>query len=302
MPRKIEITTRMGCKINCRFCPQKRALERYYADDKKRQTVLSLEKFKEYMGKIPKDVQIIFSGMCEPWLNEECTEMVEFAAQGGWVVDIYTTLVGMTREDYLRTQKLKLHYFVLHVADQDGNATIPVTEEYLALLDEVVEGHKAGKLPITSISVHGDFHPQIREIMAKIPEVPVLREIYDRAGNLEPGEGVTITVPEEKKGRLCCAKCNGYSLDDNYLLPDGSLTVCPMDWGLECVLGSLENESYEELSEGKAKQEFRKKMKSAKYGPVICRHCHVSQNAVSYRFSCFFGGMKRVARRILKGK
>ncbi|MBR3525817.1 MAG: SPASM domain-containing protein [Lachnospiraceae bacterium] len=302
MPRKIEITTRMGCKVNCRFCPQKRALERYYADDKKRQTVLSLEKYKEYMGKIPKDVQIIFSGMCEPWLNAECTEMVEFAVQGGWVVDIYTTLVGMKEEDYRRIQKLKLHYFVLHVADKDGNATIPVTEEYLALLKEVVEGHKAGTLPITSISVHGDFHPQIEEIMALIPDVPVLREIYDRAGNLEPGEGVTITVPEEKKGCLCCTKCNGYSLDDNYLLPDGSLTICPMDWGLECILGSLENESYEELSEGEAKQEFRKKMKSAKYGPVLCRHCHVSQRRGAYRVSSFFRGMKRVARRIIKGK
>ncbi len=302
MPRKIEITTRMGCKINCRFCPQKRALERYYAEDKNRQTVLSFEKFKKYLDKIPKDVNIIFSGMCEPWLNEECTDMVEYASKGGWEVDLYTTLVGMKAEDYERVKELKIHYLVLHVADKDGNATIPVTEEYLALLKTVTEGHRSGKLPITSVSVHGDFHPAVEEIMKGIPDVPVLREIYDRAGNLEEQEGVTISVKEEKKGCLCCSKCNGYALDDNYLLPDGSLTVCPMDWGLECVLGSLENESYEELSEGAVKEEFRRRMRNAKYGPVLCRHCHVSQTRFSYRTSNFFHGIKRGLRRIIKGK
>ncbi|MBR5421949.1 MAG: radical SAM protein [Lachnospiraceae bacterium] len=301
MARKIEVTTRMGCKVNCRYCPQKLALEKYFAADKKRESVLSFEKFREYLDKIPRDVQIIFSGMCEPWLNAECTDMVEYAARDGREVDIYTTLVGMNHEDYRRIRNLKLHYFVLHVADKDNNATIPVTEEYKSLLKEIVEGHKSGRLPITSISVHGQMHPEICDIMKEAEGVPVLSEIYDRAGNLESDEGVTISQKGEKKGSLCCTKCNGFSLDDNYLLPDGTMLVCPMDWGLEYELGTLETESYEEISEGKVKQEFRKRMRSSKYGPVLCRHCHVSQPELAYRASCFFYGLKQTARKLLKG-
>ncbi|MCR5249865.1 MAG: SPASM domain-containing protein [Lachnospiraceae bacterium] len=301
MAGKIEITTRMGCRINCRFCPQKLALSRYYQDDPKRETVMSFEDFKAYLAKIPKDVDILFSGMCEPWLNEACTDMVEYAVNDGRNVDLYTTLVGMHMADYERVRKLKIHIFVLHVADRDGNAVIPVTDEYLEVLDAVAEGHKSGELPITTVSVHGPFHPKIEKIMEKIKDVPVLTEIYDRAGNLKDEEGVTISVEKDKTGPLVCAKCHGDKLDDNYLLPDGSVNVCPMDWGLECILGNLKTDSYEEIQECRQKQEFRRKM-GTKNEPVLCRRCHESQSRSAYRFAQLKQSIRKAARKLLKRK
>ena len=301
MSRKIEITTRMGCRVNCRFCPQKLALERYYAEDKKRETVLSFARFKEFMDKIPKDVDILFSGMCEPWLNPECTDMVEYAAKGGWNVDLYITLVGMSMDDFRRVQELPIHQLVLHVADKDGNALIPVTEEYKELLKAVAEGHKEKRPCISSISVHGEIHPDIADIIKEIPDVPVLAEIYDRAGNLEEEDGVTIHVEEPKKGSLACSKCNGYELDDNYLLPDGSLTICPMDWGLEYIIGNLGEQSYEEIAEGAAKQAFRKRMKDPSDTTLLCRRCHVSQPEKQWRREKTLQGMKQKLRKIVKG-
>ncbi len=301
MARKIDITTKMGCKVDCRFCPQKLALSRYYSEDPKRETVMSFENYKKFMDKIPSDVYVQFSGMCEPWLNPDCTRMVEYAVSSGRTVDVYSTLLGMTMEDYERLSKLKVNNFVLHAADKDVNAKIPVTGEYLTLLEAVVEGHRSGKFPITTISVHGDFHPQIVSLMEKIADVPVLREIYDRAGNLEDKEGVTTFVEKEKTGRITCSKCNGDKLDVNYLLPDGTVLLCPMDWGMEYVLGNLSTDSYDEISEGERKQEYRRRLKSEKNGKMICRLCHASQPYLSYKSAEVKSNLKSSIRKIIKG-
>lgn len=282
MARKLDITVKMGCKVDCRFCPQKLALSRYFKDNPKRESVLSFENFKTMVDKTPSDVQIVFSGMCEPFLNEHCIEMIEYAANAGRDVDVYSTLLGMSMEHYQRLKKLKLHIFVLHAADKDMNAKIPVTDEYLKVLDSIAEDHKNGSFHITTISVHGDYHPQIVDIMKKVPDVPVLREIYDRAGNIEDKDGITTYVKEEKKGALACSKCNGLKLDINYILPDGTMLMCPMDWGMENVLGNLLTESYEELSEGKIKQDYRAKM-SSEDAKILCRLCHASKPLSVYK-------------------
>ena len=115
MARKLDITVKMGCKVDCRFCPQKLALSRYFKDNPKRESVLSFENFKTMVDKTPSDVQIVFSGMCEPFLNEHCIEMIEYAANAGRDVDVYSTLLGMSMEHYQRLKKLKLHILqILH--------------------------------------------------------------------------------------------------------------------------------------------------------------------------------------------
>ncbi len=35
--------------------------------------------FQKCLDKMPADVKIIFVGMCDPWLNLECTKMVKYA-------------------------------------------------------------------------------------------------------------------------------------------------------------------------------------------------------------------------------
>ena len=298
MQRRIDLTTRMGCKIDCRHCPQKLALSSYFKDDPKRLSVMTLENFKIIVDKVPEDVNILFSGMCEPFFNEHCIELIEYAVNAGRIVDVYTTLVGMSADDYRRLKKLKLHNFVLHVADKDVNAKIPVTEEYLKALNTVVEDHKNGSFHITTISVHGDFDPKIIDIMKKVPDVPILREIYDRAGNIEDKDGVTIVVDEAKKGKLACAKCNGQKLDSNYVLPDGTMLMCPMDWGMTNVLGNLLTQSYEELSEGKIKQAFREKMNSAD-SDILCRHCHAAEPLSEYNMSETKAKIKKAIKKLL---
>ena len=75
---RLEITTRIGCSVNCVYCPQKTLAARYMetgnADNKP--IVMSLDTFKACLDKTPKDTRIDFSGMAEPWQNKDCTKMV----------------------------------------------------------------------------------------------------------------------------------------------------------------------------------------------------------------------------------
>ena len=70
----LEITTQIGCKNNCNYCPQETLVKAYKA----RSDVfeMSFDIFKKCLDKIPKTVRIDFSGMAEPWLNADCTKMV----------------------------------------------------------------------------------------------------------------------------------------------------------------------------------------------------------------------------------
>ena len=93
----LEVTTVIGCRNMCRFCPQKLLIGKY--TKKERPFIMSLENFKLAIDKIPKHVRIDFSGMAEPWLNNACTEMVLYAHEKEHPIAVYTTCVGMKLED-----------------------------------------------------------------------------------------------------------------------------------------------------------------------------------------------------------
>ena len=148
IPGRLEITTRIGCKMNCVYCPQKLLMTNYFKDNLSRRAVLSLEDFKTCLKKIPAGTRIDFSGMAEPWLNEQCTDMVCHAADEGFPIAIYTTLVGMSLKDFERIKDLDFDEFVLHVPDDKSNANIQITEEYLSLLYQVT-----GKAVVYSVAI-----------------------------------------------------------------------------------------------------------------------------------------------------
>jgi adenine C2-methylase RlmN of 23S rRNA A2503 and tRNA A37 len=72
---RLEITTRIGCRVNCKFCPQKKLLDHYKENSHNiiQKNVLSFKNFKKCIDKVPSSVRIDFSGMAEPWLNKDCT-------------------------------------------------------------------------------------------------------------------------------------------------------------------------------------------------------------------------------------
>ncbi|HEY8287693.1 MAG TPA: radical SAM protein, partial [Acetobacteraceae bacterium] len=122
----LEITTKLGCALACRFCPQDRLVKSYPRGDSRE---LSLDEFRQVVAKVPPHVRLDFSGMAEPWLNPRATDMVVHAFAEGRKVAIYTTLQGMPPRD---ADMLIARFadritpetpWVIHLPDDQGNMT-----------------------------------------------------------------------------------------------------------------------------------------------------------------------------------
>ena len=111
--RTIEITTKIGCVNACVYCPQGRIVAAYAKVSSV--TMMSFEVFKACLGKVPKDVLIVFAGMCEPWLNPECTDMVVYAHKHGYKVLVHTTLVNMRPNDVDVLSNCSFRLFDVHL-------------------------------------------------------------------------------------------------------------------------------------------------------------------------------------------
>ena len=114
----MEITTMIGCPLMCNFCPQDNLRDAYRKEDAK---YMSLETFKTALSKVPKNTRIDFSGMAEPWVNPDWTEMLGFALTRGHKVAIFTTLYNWDEETVHRMGELLINHaaqieiFKIHV-------------------------------------------------------------------------------------------------------------------------------------------------------------------------------------------
>ena len=130
----MEFTTSIspkGCIVNCAFCPQ-RTLEKIYHAHEGQPKMLSLDNFKHICDKLPQEVRVTFSGFTEPWLNRDCSKMVEYANQKGHPVSAFSTGVGMTLEDVEIIKDIPWTEgpnggFCLHIPDQERIAEHPLS-------------------------------------------------------------------------------------------------------------------------------------------------------------------------------
>lgn len=282
-PARLEITTRIGCRINCVYCPQKLLATRYgETSEGDPITEMSFETFQKCIDKTPTDTRIDFSGMAEPWLNKDCTKMVQYAAEKGHPIAVYTTLIGMTEEDFSILKTIPMEQFVLHIPDDKSNSHIEVTQEYISLLEEAIHATRSGEPIVTGYSCHAGIHPQI---INKIPkDGKLIQELYDRAGNVKEDEWVK---PVHRSGQIVCINC-GTEVNHNVLLPDGRVVLCCMDYGLQHILGNLLTESWEEIHNGPeaktVKSGFLDEGKN-----TLCRACSNAKNICEmYDELCLF--------------
>lgn len=260
----MEITTKIGCSVNCKYCPQDILCRTYTARHSEK--LLSLNNFKFCLDKMPKDTLILFSGFVEPFLNPECIDMMEYSVKQGHRTLLNTTLVGMNMKDAQRLVKLPVEVVTLHTPDKDGYATIPMTKEYFEVLDFLLESRKNDNSPfIDTANCQSTPHPEIVKFINNRISFGNLVMI-DRAGNLggsEIDEGVCHT------GSIICDR--SVALNRNVLLPDGTVVLCCMDFGLQHELGNLLYDSYDDIINGQVMGKIRKNMENG--GEVLCRRC-----------------------------
>lgn len=264
----IDLTTKIGCSVKCKYCPQNLLLEKYFKDNPGRDTKMSMETFEICLSKLPFDCEISFAGMVEPFLNPLCVKMMEKACETGREVNLYTTLVGATIEDLKRILELPIQFITLHVADKCGYAHIPVSEEYYKKVEMLVNCKKRdGSRFINICNAQTEPNERIKEICRG--KIEILTTLHDRAGNLEDKD---LVGKKNLQGKLKCG-VTGDKLNNNVLLPDGTVLLCFMDYGMKHVLGNLKENSYEEIINGEEMKRIKQGLMSSGLQSVLCRNC-----------------------------
>lgn len=248
----LEITTNIapkGCVVDCAFCPQ-RVLSKSYVGE----TVLSLDRFKELIDKVPKEIRITFAGFTEPFLNKYCTDMVIYAHTSGHPVSVFTTAVGMRPIDVYRLKDIPYvgnpnGGFCLHLPNQERIAKHPINANYIKTIEAFKEVHHQIK-NFYGMCMGFEVHESVRHLFPNVT-VPWF---YNRSGNLRTEsllkpelEKVWNRVqhaPVKTEPQTCgCAE----RLYHNVLLPNGKVSLCCMDYSLEYIVGNLLEQSYDDV-------------------------------------------------------
>ncbi|HVC58789.1 MAG TPA: SPASM domain-containing protein [Acetobacteraceae bacterium] len=274
----LEITTKLGCSLACRFCPQDRLVKSY---PRGADRMLTFGGFKRVMGKVPSHVRVDFSGMAEPWLNPRATEMVVHAFESGRKVAIYTTLQGMSPDDAAMLIEQFVDRispetpWVIHLPDRDGAMTgWKSSAAYLATLARFVALQRqrapAG-LSFLTMNPNGAIADPLLPLLGEA--LPAFRAIT-RAENLNrddfsPGE---LLRQVHHDGALLCASTPFF--DHNTMLPNGDVVLCCMDYAQEHVIGNLFHQTYAELFAGAGMAAIRTRAMGIDGGNLICRRCH----------------------------
>ena len=247
MPR-LEITTHIGCPIDCLDCPQDLLRSLY-----KGRRELDFDDYKRALDKVPADTRIDFSGMCEPFANKRCADMILYATNKGHPLALYTTLQGATLEDYERLKGVQYEVVTIHLPDMDGRSHFNITDEYLELL-KLWDCH--------NYSCHGRID---NRVLPYVKRRNLITFMHDRAGNVEGRPHISI---DERRPLWCIT--SGRAMDHNVLLPDGTVLMCCMDYGMSGVFGNLFTQTYEEVINSDAARNMRATLDK---GDSICRHC-----------------------------
>jgi MoaA/NifB/PqqE/SkfB family radical SAM enzyme len=242
------IDTKNGCVVDCVFCPQ-RTLQKSYKGER----FLSLENFQKAVDKMPEEIRVTFAGFTEPWLNPKTTDMLLYANQKGHPISVFTTGIGMDVDDIERIKDIPYAGnpnggFVLHLPDQERKAKHPITDRYVKVIEKFGEVHK--DIQNFTLMCMGTVHESVRHVF---PDAPTY-QMWSRAGNLlgesmmkpellnRKDEYKSVYHGEQPMTCGCLEK-----LYHNIMLPNGDVSLCCMDYGLEHILGNLLDQDYEDV-------------------------------------------------------
>lgn len=268
---ELEITTVIGCKIRCTYCPQDKLIKAYA----KRSNIykMTFDTFEQCLDKIPLHIHIHFSGMAEPWLNPECTRMLLYAHEKGYEIAVYTTAVGMTPLDVEKIESIPFRIFSVHLPDKEKYSKIEVNDNYL----ETIGAISKSKIQNREYMTMGTLPPEVQQLIKK----HISRtSMVSRAGNLE-GK-MCPSVPTKLKGPIRCRSC-GNLFDHNVLLPNGDVLLCCMDYGMQHILGNLISSNYTSLFNGEEFCELQKGLDDDSFD-ILCRYCENASPLDEYNF------------------
>lgn len=270
------VTTCIGCKNRCKFCPQdtfvhaytKRAVRLSSIEHVEGSaTVLSLDAFKGFLERVPKHFVINFAGFSEPWQAPDCTDMVLAAHARGHKIRVFTTLVGMEPNDVYGLTKIPFDLFSVHVPDEGPSTRISVDQQMLNTLRAV---EKYGFSQLEFHNHIGRPHPEFLRVFGAF-EIHGAG-VVDRAGNLS--EEGKLPKPKRINGRIRCGfNPHSNELNHNVLLPNGDVVLCCEDYGLKHTLGNLHNSDLLSIYDSEPYRTIKRGLDDDSID-LLCRYCH----------------------------
>lgn len=260
-PPTMEFTLKIGCKLNCDWCPQDKLVAAY----RNPKRAITLQDFRQVLSKLPPEVEVHFSGMSEPLFHKDWMFMVAMAHQRKRKVRVFTTLWGasLSAVDYLCSSPLE--ELAIHLPSAGTKERLELTDEHYHRIKRVLETRVEADCLI--FNCDGSVPEKLMRILDRNPECYRV----NRAGNLPEG-------PElNHKGPIECAR-DGRALRKNVVLPDGRVLLCCMDYSMQHVLGNVITEPYSFLEH--RRNEIREKLDS-ETSTTLCRHCHLAVPAGS---------------------
>jgi hypothetical protein len=267
----MEITTNVGCKNMCVYCPQTVNVAGYAArtkanpafEDKGR--MMSLDTFKACLDKIPQTTHIFFAGSAEPFLNPECTQMLEYADSRKHRIRVYTTLVGVSEETLDVIRGMDLERLVIHLPSEGDRERYKADAAYMALLEKVY----AANIPTIEFMSVGAVQQVVPTVIkVQIRQTP-FEGMSDFAGNLKS----SLAPHRHLSGPIYCVSDRLYW---NVLYPNGDVTLCCEDFGMKHVIGNLLQSDYDALH---TSDEFQKIVRGLSDDgiDILCRTCEYAR-------------------------
>ena len=222
--------------------------------------------FKKCIDRLPKEVNIHFSGFSEPFLNKDCSKMILYAYEHNHNIRIYTTTEGMNLKDIDLIKNIPFTRFILHVPGKEGGANLIPDQKYLNLLKKLFSS-KISNLSYTCPGSKGleEVHPLLKKLLIEFKISTEGWGVKTRAGNIEVKD-----IENPKKNLEIIPECG--RLTRNELLPNGDVVLCCQDWGLKHIIGNLLNSNYKDLFLNKEYLNIKKGLRDNK-SEILCRYC-----------------------------
>jgi len=234
----LEITTIVGCKNMCDYCPQDKLLAAYNGNRR-----MSFLDFKRLLNNVPKNVRIDFTGFSEAFLNNEASLMMRYSIKAGYYVVLYTTLVGFTSNDADILSDVNFYEVVFHMFNSK-NFNLEKFQKQKDIFECHVQKH-------SRMAVIDSPHESAQTNSRK----------WSRAGNL-------WDVPDAE-GKFRCAFADKL-FDHNVVLPNGDVYLCCQDYSLKHKIGNLFETNFNDLDRQKIID-----LSNIDKSDIICRKCEL---------------------------
>lgn len=284
---KLEITTLIGCPLDCSFCPQSN-LNSAWKNIDGGARLLDFKTFKNAVDKLPSNVDIVFSGYSEPFANPKTPDFLEYAAKLPNRIYLYTTLQGLNANFRNKLKELiknkRIMRTVIHLPDDHDNmpgwkltqANIENIGSIASLKDvktmTMSQNNLVNKKLMKSLWEHGFKKLSLKLFLKRY--IDSNRFIgWTRAGNLSKEDFAEGELLDEKtwKEPITCKQTPFY--DENVLLPNGDVTICCMDYSLKHVIGNLNTDSYSEIRSSNELANITATNSGLKEGKTLCQSC-----------------------------